>query len=201
MNVLRRLRYLVPWVRRREERELNDELEALVRIAADEAIESGIPPANADLAAQRTLGNITLAKEDARAVWGWSWLDNLYSDLRFSLRVLRKQPAFAAVAIVSLALGMGANTAVFSIADAVLFKMLPVREPERLIQVLQPDGPGLTEYGDQFSVQDFRAMKERVSPFAQIAAETEIRRISVMIVGTTEETSGEMLRCGIVSGN
>ena len=71
MNVLRRLRYLVPWVRRREERELNDELEALVRIAADEAIESGIPPANADLAAQRTLGNITLAKEDARAVWGW----------------------------------------------------------------------------------------------------------------------------------
>lgn len=131
MNFLRKLKYLLPSVRATEEREMNDEFESLSAIAAEEAA-----------AGRRTLGNLTLAKEDARAVWGWQWIESLYSDLRYALRVLRKQPGFVAVAIASLALGIGANTAIFRVVDRLLIQALPVHDP---------DSPVVFEGGDSFS--------------------------------------------------
>ncbi|MCL4401296.1 MAG: ABC transporter permease [Acidobacteria bacterium] len=87
----------------------------------------------AEIAGRRELGNLTLAAENARAVWGWTWLESLLADIRFAIRTLRRQPSFTAVAVLSLALGIGANAAIFSLMDAVLWRDLPVREPERLV--------------------------------------------------------------------
>jgi predicted permease len=107
---------LSPSWRRAQEREMQEELDALAAIAG-----------------RRELGNLTLAAENARAAWGWRWLEGLLADLRYALRVLVRQPGFALVAVISLALGIGANAAIFSLMDTLLWRDLPVREPARLV--------------------------------------------------------------------
>ena len=94
----RRWRYLLPWVRREADRDTREELEALAAMA-----EAG------------ELGNLTLAAEDARTVWGWNWLSSLVTDIRYGFRTLSSQPGFLAAAVLTLALGIGANTAIFSL--------------------------------------------------------------------------------------
>lgn len=84
-------------------------------------------------AGPRELGNLTLAAEDARAVWGWGWLDSVLADVRYAFRVLARQPSFAAVAVLSLGLGVGANAAIYSLIDRVLWRQLPVADPDRLV--------------------------------------------------------------------
>src|SRR3982751_74455 len=116
MSFLRRLLYLLPKNRRSEEREMRAEFEALQAFANP-----------------RELGNLTLAAESARAVWGWAWLDSVLSDARYALRVLARQPSFTAVAVLSLALGIGANAAIYSLIDRVLWRQLPVADPDRLV--------------------------------------------------------------------
>jgi predicted permease len=86
------------------------------------------------LAGRGELGNLTLAAENARATWAWHWLETLLADTRYAARVLRRQASFTLVALVSLALGIGANAAIFSLMDALLWRDLPVREPARLVQ-------------------------------------------------------------------
>jgi predicted permease len=116
MSAWRKLKYLLPSYRRSEERDMQEELESLAAIAG-----------------RRELGNLTLAAENARGVWGWAWLDGIVADVRYALRVLAKRPSFTVVAVVSLALAIGANAAIFSLMDALLWRDLPVREPERLV--------------------------------------------------------------------
>ena len=114
---MKRLRYLMAGIPAAEEREMQEELAALEAIAG-----------------RRELGNLTLAAENARAVWGWEWLQSLVRDARYALRVLARQPSFAVVAVVSLGLGIGANAAIYSLMDTLLWRQLPVREPERLVR-------------------------------------------------------------------
>jgi putative ABC transport system permease protein len=109
-------RYLLPGRRAAEEREMAAEFEALKEFAEP-----------------RELGNLTLAAENARAVWGWSWLEGLIGDMRYAIRVLARQPSFTVVAVVSLALGIGANAAIYSLIDRVLWRQLPVADPEALV--------------------------------------------------------------------
>jgi predicted permease len=116
MSVLRRVQYLLPGRRRAEEREMRAEFEALQSFAEP-----------------RELGNLTLAAESARAVWGWAWLDSLFADVRYACRVLARQPSFTAVAVLSLGLGIGANAAIYSLIDRVLWRQLPVSDPDRLV--------------------------------------------------------------------
>ena len=116
MNAWRKLKYLLPSYRRSEEREMQEELESLTAIAGP-----------------RELGNLTLAAENARGVWGWAWLEGIVADVRYALRVLARRPSFTAVAVISLALAIGANAAIFSLMNALLWRDLPVREPERLV--------------------------------------------------------------------
>jgi predicted permease len=111
-----RWKYLIPRLRRDQERQMQEELQAL-----------------AEIAGRRELGNLTLAAEDARSEWGWPWLDGILADIRFAFRTLRRQPSFTAVAVVSLALGIGANAAIFSLMDALLWRDLPVRDPQSLV--------------------------------------------------------------------
>ena len=95
----------------------------------------GMTPEAARAAALRKLGNATLVKEDTRSAWGWMWLDRLWQDLRHGCRMLRKNPGFTAVAVFSLALGIGANSAMFSMADALLLRPLPVERPGEIVTI------------------------------------------------------------------
>ncbi len=120
------------WWRRQSEADLERELRAHLELEAEEQREAGLMSDQAGYAAQRAFGNTTLVKEATREMWGWIWIERCLQDLRYAARVLRKSPAFTAVAVLSLTLGIGANTAVFSLLDAVLLKSLPVRDPAQL---------------------------------------------------------------------
>ena len=120
------------WRNRRMRRDVAEEIESHLRERVDELIESGVPEREACSRARREFGNPTRVTEQAREVWTLEWLHQLGQDLRDSLRTLRRTPAFTAVAILSLALGIGANTAVFSLLDGMLLKTLPVAHAEQL---------------------------------------------------------------------
>ena len=119
---LRKLRWL--FARRRREQELEEELAFHLE---EEAEECGYG------AARRDLGNLGLIKEDTRQMWGWNWVEQLVQDLRYAVRTMAKNPAFTAMAVLSLTLGIGANTAIFSFMDALMLQWLPVGNPERLV--------------------------------------------------------------------
>src|SRR5947207_12210240 len=111
------------------------ELESYIAIETDENIGRGMTPGDARLAAIRKLGNRTLVREEIYQMNTVTLADNLWRDLRYGARLLRLNPGFAAVAILSLALGVGANTAIFQLLDAVRLRTLPVKDPWQLAEV------------------------------------------------------------------
>jgi predicted permease len=124
------------WVhRRRRERELEEELQFHLEEERDEQRASGLPASQAAWAARRDLGNVTLLREDARALWTWIPLEQLAQDFRYGLRTMLKNRTFTALAALSLALGIGANTAIYSFMDSILLRSLPVWDPASLVVV------------------------------------------------------------------
>jgi predicted permease len=133
--------------RNQEDRRLRAEMQFHLDALIAENIAAGMSPEEARYAAMRTFGNATVAREQTEETWGWTWLERLFQDLRFATRQIGRVPGFAAVAILTLALGIGANTAVFTMTHALLLSGLPVQDPDRLVRLamdlrdLQPDDP------------------------------------------------------------
>jgi hypothetical protein len=124
------------WRRRKDrEEDLERELRSDLELEAAEQEENGLSPEQARLAARRAFGNVVLVKEDVRKMWGWTFLERFWQDLRYAGRILRKAPVFTAVAVLSIGLGVAANTTVFSLIDAMWFRTLPVRDPEQLVRI------------------------------------------------------------------
>ena len=127
----RKLAWLVR--RRAKEAELAEELRFHLEAEAEEHQEAGLPETEARLAARRQLGNVGLVEEEIRAAWGWTLFEQLMQDLRYGVRAMARNPAFTALAALSLALGMGANTAIYSFMDTLLMRSLPVQNPQQLV--------------------------------------------------------------------
>ena len=119
--------------RRQKEAELREELEFHLEEEAEERRADGLSEEQAGYAARRDLGNYTLVQEDTRATWGWTLLGQFIQDVRYAFRTMAANKTFTALAIVSLALGIGANTAIFSFMDTLLLRSLPVLNPESLV--------------------------------------------------------------------
>jgi predicted permease len=135
-------RQLLALVRtRRLERELDGEIQAHLELAERDARAAGLSPEEARLAARRAFGSIDRMKEEHRDRRSVRWIDTFVKDVRYGLLLLRRDPAFALVAVSVMAIGIGANTAMFSLMDAALFKPLPFPEPERIVRVWETPTP------------------------------------------------------------
>jgi predicted permease len=123
------------WRRKRCEDDLERELRADLELEAAEQQQKGLSAKEARHAARRAFGNTSFLKEEVRSMWVWTWWETLASDLRYALRAMRRNPGFSAAAIISLALGIGGNTAIFTLLNSILLKQLPVHDPARLVQL------------------------------------------------------------------
>ncbi len=136
-------------------------------------VDAGVAPNDAAAAARRRFGNPTLLREQSYTAWGWSWLETLAQDILYGLRAMLRSPGITLVALLSLALGIGANTAIFSLMNAVMLRSLPVEDPGKLVLLGTGDAWGITDsFGrtDLFSYPFYRQMRQRNQVFSDAAA-------------------------------
>ncbi len=117
------------------DRELDDEIRSHLAMEVEDNLENGMNPEEARYAANRAFGNAGLAKDDSRGAWIFRWTEDLGKDIRFGIRMLLKNRGFSAIAVISLALGFGLNTTIFTVVNAILLNPLPVRDVSRLVQL------------------------------------------------------------------
>src|SRR3954467_8213719 len=199
---MRLLRHLLAAVRRgRLDDEMREELAQHVTSKTQQLIEEGVEPGEARRRAALTVGNVSRLREDARAVWGFPSADSVIQDLRYGVRQLVRAPMFSAIAILSLAIGIGAGAAVFGLADAVLFRTLPaVKDPASLYVLRWTSGPvfpfsSLNGYGDQnadglastsFPLSTYRETRAAAAGTMDVLGFADLDEVNVAIDGRAE---------------
>jgi putative ABC transport system permease protein len=163
-SFFRRLWYLLR--RSRHDAELREELEAHRALRQARLERDGLTPAEAEDGSRRALGNVTLAREDVRGVWIAPLIDDFCQDLRLSGRRLVSRPVFASAAILTFGLGIGANTAVFSVAETLLLRQLPVPRPDELFSFVRV---GARERGESFSFPAFAYVQSNAHSLGDVA--------------------------------
>jgi len=176
--------------RAKAEADLNAEIRFHLDEEAQLRIDRGESPEEATRAARRAFGNVTLVKETTRQMWGWVLVEDLVRDLRHSVRLLARAPVFTTVAVLSLSLGIGATSAIFTLANAIMLRMMPVGEPDRLVQINRV-GPGGA--GPVVSYPTYQLIRE--SPgFEDMLATNWVSRWSVSVgSGPAERASVELV--------
>jgi len=175
--------------RHKRDQELKEELEAHLRMAAQDRMDRGESHADAQANANRELGNAALVAEVTRETWGWTGLHRFVHDLRYGARVLRRNPVFAAVAIFTLALGIGATTAIFSVVYGVLLQPLPYHNPEQIVRLRGVDAKGNQISFSDANFADVRAQSRSFEGLAEyhfgvdaVSGGSEPKRVPVAYV-------------------
>jgi len=159
-------------------RELRDEIEGHLRMATADRVAAGATPEDARRDAMREFGNVPLIADVTRERWGWGWLESLAQDVRFALRQLWKTPGFTVTAILTLALGIGANTAIFTLVHEVLLKNLPVANPKTLVRLgdhedccyLNEVSSSRADSYSIFPYETYKNLRDHTEEFEQLAA-------------------------------
>jgi macrolide transport system ATP-binding/permease protein len=206
MEFFRKLGWLLR--RRHKEEELREELQFHLEEEAE--LHRGVSADEARFAARRELGNVTLLREDTRSAWGWPFFEQLWQDLRYAFRTLKGNRLFTALAVLSLALGIGANTAIYSFMDAILLRALPVADPESLVVLnwhAKPyqrrgfvmhgmsgstfDDPKLGVTSGIFPYPAFELFEKNNPVFSTVIAYHRSRALNVTVKGQADLASGE----------
>jgi predicted permease len=180
----------------RAEQDLKEEVDAYLEMLIEIKIEQGIPPAEARRQALIEMGGVEQVKEQVREVRMGHHLEILWRDVRYGMRLLLKSPGFTAVAVLSLALGIGANTAIFSLVDPIVIKLLPVKDPERLVVLETVDQRG--DVRERFSYPLFEQLRARTQVFSGIFATNYPDRVEM--IGPEPGNRTEEARLQLVSG-
>src|SRR5499427_8120138 len=157
------------------QQELDEEVRLHLDLRAKELERSGFSPAEAQAAAARQFGNTTLETERMRRMDITGWMETLLKDLRYAGRQFFRNPVFTVVAVASLAIGIGANTAIFSLLNEILLKSLPVRDPQQLVILTNPNSSGVSDGLDTgernlMSYTEFAQLRDRITTLSGMCA-------------------------------
>ena len=190
MRILRQLRSFASALlhRGRVDEEFRSEIDFHVSVYADDLMRQGVPRPEAERRARVEFGSVSRVREECRAARGVALLDDLWGDLRYAARMMRRSPGFAAVAILSLGFGLGANTAIFTLVDTVMLKSLPVKNADRLFFVDNSGGKSGGGNGPPYPC--YEIMRDHNQYFSGLAAFSG-ERFKVTIDGAAESIGGQ----------
>jgi predicted permease len=198
-ELTRRIRMLLQ--RDRFDADLEDEMKLHLELRREQQIEAGVTPEAAGAAARRRFGNQTAIREKSHMSWGWSWLEAFAQDVVYGVRSMLRSRALVVVALLSLALGIGANTAIFSLLDAVMLRSLPVKQPSQLVLLGTGDWNGISDgfaITELYSYPFYRQMQKSNAVFSDVAAALSMQNNVHGFVEGREES--EPMQVQLVSG-
>ena len=199
-ELLRRIGALLR--RRQLSAELEEEMRLHLELLQEEKVRNGTAPEQARGAARRQFGNTTLMKEESQLAWGWEWLEQFAQDASYGVRTMLRSPGITMVALLSLALGIGANTAIFSLIDALMLRSLPVKSPQELVIFGSGLNNGISDAfpnNELYSYPFFREMQRRNDVFADVAAASSmLNLVHGMVEG---HAAPEPMHIKLVSGS
>jgi predicted permease len=186
------------WRRKKRNEELGEEIQSHLTLSEREKLGDGRAPSDAHNSASREFGNVPLTEQLTRDTWGSRWFADLAQDLRFAFRTLRKTPGFAAVAILTLAVGIGVNTIAFTFYESIVWKPLPVRSPEQIDRIYgQKYGSTITE----FSYGEYLQLRDSSESFSSMIATSLPEQVLYVPAEAQRGSDAEAAEVRLVSGN